>query len=367
MVSDGDDLPPPAPSKSRPSRITPKAEPYSLFATEERPKTIKKKPGSLDENPKPLARNNDTQKRKREAKDDNSGAGGIFNVQEKPPPIKRARKIAGGKPVPTGPEAVPSAPLRDSQVLKRSRPAAKKNANYSRRAKAARISSPARNTAALLDGDEFPDTLDLETGPVEPCVESPLMDDGDDDSDYALSPPAPKPKPKAKATSKRKPRLAEKPAPPENLKANAMNDKAKTHAGTRTRAMATRAKCADDEKVANKDSPQKTKAKAKRKLEVDSADKGEGGTPKVALTKDSPVLIEVSSSPLEPPELKHKPVSRVTFQEVLFQFSHSVHIVTLIRFISGTCEARTQNRQSDDSPSHTEDGYSAPGWWRFSR
>ena len=371
-VSDEDGLPPPpAPLKSKPSRIPPEVKQYSFFAIEERPKPTKKP----EENPKPAVRGGDIRKRRREDKDDGAEAGGIFDVQEKPPPAKRARKPAKGKPAPTRPKAASPAPPRDSQVLRKSRPAAKKNANYSGHAKVARISSPARDSVALLEDDEPPDALDLKTQLVEPRVKS-LVGDGDDD-DYAPSPPVPKSKPKPKAASRRKPALVEKPAPLENPKANTVKTKGKAQTRTRTRAAATKVKFADNENVEKAEPPQKTKAKAKRKPEVVLAEEGgneegEGETTKVESTEDSPVFIEVSSSPPERPKPKHKPVSRVTLQEVLiFNSSHSIHasrIVALIRFISGTCKARTKNRQSDNNSSRTEEeDYYVPEGWRFSR
>lgn len=202
-------------------------------------------------------------------------------------------------------------------MLKKSRPAAKKKVNYGRRAKATRISSPTRDSVALPDGDEFPDTLDLKAQPLETSVESPLVDD-DDDEDYALSPPAPKPKPKSKVAPKRKPGPAGKSAPLENLKATTVKSKAKTQTRTRARVTATKVKDADDKQTVKADPPRK----AKKKPEVVSTDEGEdeereGGTTKVELTKDSPVLVEVSSSPPEPPNPIHKSASRVKSQEVL--------------------------------------------------
>jgi hypothetical protein len=319
VVSDEDDIPPLlAPLKSKPSRISQDEEQYSSLVTEGRPKPTEKNPRSLEENPKPLFRDGDSGKRKREVEDEGAEAGEISDVQEKPPPAKRVRKTAGRKPVTTRPKAVSPAPPRDSQVLKKSRPAAKKNANYGRRTKAARISSPTRDSAALPD-DGLPGALDSKTQPVESRVES----YDDDDDDYVLSPPKPKPKPKA--VSKRKPRLTEKPAPPENPKAKTVKAKAKAQTGTRAGVTVTKAKGADDKKIVRADPPQKVKAKAKRKPKVVSADEGEGkeeggGTTRVELTRDLPAFIEVSSSPPEPPISKRRPVSRVTSQEVLFQF-----------------------------------------------
>ena len=321
LVSDGDGLPPtPAPLKGKPSRILLAERLYSLFAIEERAKLIKKDARCLDENPKPPARGSNIQKRKREDKD-GAEAGEISDAQEKPPLTKRARKTAGRKPVSTKPKAVSPAPLRDSQVLKKSRPVAKKNANYGKRAKAARISSPVPDSAAFPDDDGRPDTLDLTTQPVEPHLESPLLDG--DDGDYALVPPAPKPKPKA--APKRK--LAKKTAPQENPKADTVKAEANTQIGTRTRATAMKVKGADDEKIVKADPPRKAKAKAKAKRKPDvvptdegEGGEGEGGTPKVDLTKDSPAFIEIPSSPPELPQPRPKPGSRVTLQEVLFQF-----------------------------------------------
>ncbi|KAF9648424.1 hypothetical protein BDM02DRAFT_3115467, partial [Thelephora ganbajun] len=174
VVSDlGDDtLPAPAPLKKG------------------RPKSTKKNPELLDEKPKPLVRDKNT-KRKREESDGDDKVGGVADVRERPPPVKRARRTAGGKPSTTKVEPlshIPPTPPRDSQVLRKVRPAAKKNANYSRRAKAARISSPTRDS-------------------VDPLVEPLLMDDGG--GDYASSPPARKPKPKSKTATKPKSTLAE--------------------------------------------------------------------------------------------------------------------------------------------------------------
>ena len=367
--SDGGDLlPPPAPLKRKFFSVPKDEEQHSFLTTGARPKPIRKNAKSVEESPGLPIRDGDPQKRKREDKDDDSGAGGILNVQEKPPPTKRARKTTGRKPATTRPKAASPAHPRDSQVLKKPRPAAKKNANYSKRANAARISSPTRDPAALPDDGESPHALDLRTQPVEPRVESPLVD-GDDDDDYVLSPPAPKPKPKSKVTSKRKPALAEKSAPPENLKATTVKPKAKAQTGTRARVAAAKAKGVNDEGIVKAEPPQKVKVKGKRKPKVVSADDGkveeEGGTTKAELTKDTQVFIEVSSSPPEPPISKRKAVSRVTSQEVISSHSiHASHIAALIRFISGTCKARARNRQSDDNPSGTrEEGYSDPGRW----
>ena len=213
-------------------------------------------------------------------------------------------------------------------MLKKTRPAAKKNANYGGRTKAARTSSPARNSPALPDDDDLSDVLELKTRPVDPRVEPPLVDDGDDD--YAPSSPAPpKSKPKSKAAAKSKAMLGGKSVPPEKPKAAALKPKAKTQTGARTRAAATKAKGAGDEKKTA--APQKTKAKAKKKPEVLSADEGEdkGGREEkgeVELAKNPPAVIEVFSSPPEPPKAippKRKPSSRVTAKEVFFQF-HSL-------------------------------------------
>lgn len=339
-------------------------KPYSFLVTEGR---LKRKHGTLDENPKLPVRNGNVQKRKRGDKDEDSEAGGASDVQETYLTTKRARKTAAGKPVPTRPKDVSPAPPRDSQVLKKSYPTAKKNANYGKRAKAVRTAPAACDSAALLGDD---DTLVLKTSPVEPRVESPLVNDGDD-GDYVLSPPAPEPQTKSKAAQKPKSRPAKKLDPPKNPKANAVKAKAKTQTGTRTRVNVTRAKGADAEKIVQADPPRKTRANAnsKRKPEVVPIDGGEGkeeegGAEKVELIKDSPVFIEIFPDTPEPPKPNHKPVSQVILQEVLFNSSHSIHafqIVTLIRFIPGTCGARTRNRQSDDNPSRTEEGYFAPG------
>jgi len=356
VVSDVEDCIPPAPAplKSKSSRILLEATVYLFFAKEGRPKPTKKNPGPPDEKHKPLARDNHTPKRKREAKGDDFEAGGVSDVQDKPPPVKRARKTAGGKLGATKPKA---APPRDSQVLRKARPAAKKNANYGGRAKAARA-SPTRNSAVLSDG-EFTDTLDLETRPVDPRVDPPLVDDRDDI--YASSPPAP-PKSKSKSKSKvaAKPRstLTEKIVSPEKPKTTAMETKAKTQIGARTRAAAaTKAKGADEEKIAKAGPPQE----AKRKPEVVSAGEWEGGEGeeergRAELAKDSPAVIEVSSSssPSEPPKAipsKRKPVSRVTSQEVLFnsfRYIHASLIVALIvhsRNVSQTTYPKATIRQ----------------------
>ena len=224
-------------------------------------------------------------------------------------------------------------------MLKKTRPAAKKNANYGGRTKAARTSSPARNSPALPDDDDLSDVLELKTRPVDPRVEPPLVDDGDDD--YAPSSPAPpKSKPKSKAAAKSKAMLGGKSVPPEKPKPAALKPKAKTQTGARTRAAATKAKGAGDGKKTA--APQKTKAKAKKKPEVLSADEGEdkGGREEkgeVELAKNPPAVIEVFSSPPEPPKAippKRKPSSRVTAKEVFFfnsiRWIHASLIVALI-------------------------------------
>jgi len=337
VISDVEDYisPPPAPLKSKASRTFLERTVYLFFAKEGRPKSTKKNTGP-PERQKPLARDNETPKRKREVKDDFE-AGGISDVQDKPPPVKRARKTAGGKPGTAKQKAAspaPPPPPRVSQVLRKARPAAKKNANYGGRAKAART-SPTRDSAALSGGD-FTDTLDLKTRPVDPRVDPPLMDDGDDD--YVSSPPAPpKPKSKAKVAAKPKSTLTEKVVPPEKLKATAMKTEAKTQIGTRTRAAATKGKDADDEKSVKMGPPQKAKAKAKKKPEIVSPDKGgEEERGRVELAKDSPAVIEVFSSPSESPEAippKHKPVSRVTPQEVLLNYFRYIHASLIVALI----------------------------------
>ena len=304
--------------------------------------------GPLDEKQKPPVGNKVTPKRKREDKNEDVEVGGVSGIQEKPPPVKRARKTAGGKPVTTRPRAVSPAPPRDSQVLKKARPATK-NTNYSGRTKAART-SPARDSAALSADDDSPGSLDLQSRPVDPCVEPPLMgndDDDDDDGDYVSSPPAlPKRKPKSKAVAKPKSTLAEKPAAPDKPKTAAVKAKAKTQARTRTRAAVTKAKDADDKKAVKTGPPQKAKAKAKRKLEDPMTDEGgdeegkeEGGM--AELTKDSPAVIEVFSSPLEPPKVilpKRKPVSRVILQEVVFNSLCCIHASLIVALIAHTRE-----------------------------
>ena len=345
VISDVEDdiPPPPAPLKSKASRIFLKAI-ACLFFAKGRIKPTVKNLGPLDEKHKPPARNKVTPKRKREDKDEDVEVGGVSGVQEKPPPVKRARKTAGGKPVTTRPKAVSPAPPRDSQVLKKARPAAK-NTNYCGRTKAART-SPARDSAVLSADDDSSGSLDLQSRPVDPCVEPPLMGDGDDE-DYVSSPPAlPKRKPKSKAAAKPKSTLAEKPAAPEKPKTAAMKARAKTQAGTRTRAAVTKAKDADDKKAVKTGPPQKAKAKAKRKPEDPMADEGgdeegkeEGGV--AESTKDSPAVIEVFSSPLEPPKVilpKRKPVSRVTSQEVVFNSLCCIHASLIVALIVHTRE-----------------------------
>ena len=311
-------------------------------ATGGRPKSTKKIHIALDEEPKPLVGGYKTLKRKRKEEveddddDDDDEAAGVSDVQDKPPPVKRARKTAGGKPGTTKAKVDPPAPLpappRDSQVLKKVRPRAKKNANYGGRAKVLRTSSPACRSPAL--SDDFPDDLELKILPVGPRVEPPLMDDGT--GDCTSSPPAPpKPKPKSKAAAKPKSILTEKVVvPTEKPKAATMKTKAKTQTGTRTRAAATKSKDADDTEIVKKGPPQKAKAKAKakRKPEVTSADEGEGkkgGEGKLELAENSPAVIEVLSSPPEPPKAilpKRNPISRVTPKEVfIFNSLHCVH------------------------------------------
>ena len=149
------------------------------------------------------------------------------------------------------------------------------------------------------------------------------MNDGADV--YISSPPAsPKPKVKSKAAAKPKYIPAEGVIPTEKSKTAAMKTKAKTQTGARTRAAATKSKDGGDVKAAKKGPPQKGKAKAKRKLEVASADEeegkeGGGERGRLELAKISPAVIEVLSSPPEPPKAilpKRKPISRVTPKEV---------------------------------------------------
>lgn len=319
-VEDDEPLPP---FKSKASRVLEVAV-YSFFAKAGRPKPTKKNTDVLDEGSKPL-RNKGTPKRKRANDDDDDKAVGISDIRDKTPPAKRARKTASGKPGTTKPKVVFPAPIptppRDSQVLKKVRPAAGKNANYGGRTKAARP-SPARNSPALSDDDDLPDVLELKTCPVDPSL---VDDDGDDD--YASSPPAaPKPKSKSKAAVKPKSMLTEKAHPLEKSKTTATKTRAKTQTGTRTRAAATKAKDAGDVKATKAGPLQKTKAKTKKKAVALSADeeRDEGGKEergKVDLTKGSPTVIEVLSSPSGPPKVilpKHKPISRVTSKEVFF-------------------------------------------------
>ena len=325
VVSDvEDDIPPaPAPLKGKVSD-TLWATVRLFFEKPGRPKPTKKKPGPLDEKPGLLVGGNVNLKRKREDKDDDMEVGGVSDVQDKPPPVKRARKTAGGKPATTKLKADSPVPLlappRDSQVLKKARPAAKKNANYGGRTKPARVSSPARNSAVLPDDDGPPDTLELKARPVEPLVD-------DDDDDYAPSPPA-LPKSRPKPAVKARIALTEESLPLEKSEDATTGTGKKTRAGARTLAAATnrKVKDADGEKIVKTGPPQRAKAKAKGKQDVVLVDEGEGKggeeRRKVELTKDSPAVIEVLSSPLEPPKAvvpKRKPVSRVTAREV-FQF-----------------------------------------------
>lgn len=335
---------------SRASRI------YLLiyFTKEGRPKSTKKNPGPPAEKQKPLARDKVTPKRKREEKDDDVETGGVSDVQEKPPPVKRARKIAGGKPGTIKQKAVSPAPPspRDSKVLKKARPAARKNANYGGRTKAARTSSPTPDSAALSDGDDTLDTLDLKTRPVDPRVEPPLMDDGDD-----APPVLPKRKHKSKAAAKPKSPPTEQADIPEKPKSTAVKAKAKTQAGARTRGAVTRAKDANDEEIV-KACPRDTKEKVKRKIKVLSADEGEDGGGeedgggKVELTKVSPAVIEVSSSTPEPPKAippKREPVSRVTLQEVLFNSSRCIHASLILALTNHT---RNVSQMTHPRPIH---------------
>jgi hypothetical protein len=334
VVSDLEDMPPPPiPLKSKASRMFPKATVCLFFAEGGRPKPTKKNPGPVDGQPKPAP------KRKREVNDDDAETGGVSDARGKPPPAKRARKTAGGKPGATEPKTVSPAPApappRDSQVLKKV-PPAKKNANYGGRTKAARTSSPTHDPPALCHDDDFVDTLELKARLAEPRVEP--LDDGDDD--YTSSPPAPpKQKPKSKPAAKPKPTVTEKPNPPEKSKATAAKTKAKTQTGARTRAAAAKAKDPGDGKLVKMGPPQKIKAKAKKKSasadeEVDEG--GEGDMGKAGLSKDSPVIIEVSSSPPEPPKAilpKRGPISRVISKEVSFNSFHFVHASLIVALI----------------------------------
>lgn len=353
-----------------------------FFPKEGRPKPIKKNPGPLEEKAEPVVKAKDNPKRKRDEEDDDAEAGRVYDVQGNPSPVKRARKTAVRQPGATKPKAVSSvSPPRTSQVLKKVR-LTTKNANYGGRTKAARTSPPTRDSAAF-SGDDFSDTLDLKPRPVDPRVEPPLMADGDDD--YTSSPPALlKPKPKQKAAAKPKPTPVKKPVAPEKLKTSTVKAKAKTQAGTRTRVAVTRANGADEE-IAKTGPPKKVKAKAKvkRKSEVLSMDEGEvkeGEEQKgeIELAKDSPAVIEVFSSPLEPPKAiltKRKPVSRVTLQEVHFNSSRCIHasrIVALIvhtRSMSQTTNPRPEKQQRT-VPHRRRRSFSPkirknPGFWRW--
>ncbi|KAF9783839.1 hypothetical protein BJ322DRAFT_882244 [Thelephora terrestris] len=303
VFSDEDDLPPPpAPLKKG------------------RPKATKKPPGPLNKDQKPLVRDDGARKREREDGNDSTGKGGAPDAQENPPPVKRARKTTGGKSVAIRPKAVSPVPAliptppRDSQVLKKARVTAKRNANYGGRPKSARPSSPARDFAGLSEDRDSSDTLDLKTGFAEPHVEPALVDGGD--YDYVPS-PVPKSKPKSKAAEKPKSTLAGK-SVAEKPKRTTVKAKAKTQAGTRTRAAATKAKGVDDEKVLKVDPPrkEKPKPKTKKKAEAVSADEGGREPLQIVLSEGSPVAIEITSSPPEPSRLKRQPVSRVTVQEV---------------------------------------------------
>lgn len=329
VVSDEDDLPPPpAPLKSTSLGMFLKVK-LDLFLGMERPKATMKNAG-LDEDQKPPYKGGNTRKRKRVGSNDNGEAGGVSSVQEKLSPVKRARKTAGGKPITIGPKTVSAAPApvptppRGSQVLKKLRPAARKNANYCGRAKAARTSSPIRDPTGSSDDDGLADTLDLVPGPSELPEEPSPMDGDDDDDDYAPSPtPNPRPKPRPKAASKPKSTLAEKPVPTKKSKTTTVKAKAKPQAGTRTRVAVAKAQDVDDAKIVRADAPQKAKAMMKMKPEVVSADegkeqKGERTSAKVELAEKLPVIVEVTSSPSEASKLKLKPVSRVTSQEVIF-------------------------------------------------
>ena len=330
VVSDLEDMPPPPiPLKSEAFRMFPEATVH-LFFVGGRPKPTKKNPGPLCEQPKPVP------KRKREVGDDDAETGGVSDAQGKPPPAKRARKTAGGKPGVTEPKTVSPAPAppRDSQVLKKV-PPAKKNANYGGRTKAARTSSPTRGPPALCHDDDFADTLELKTRLAEPRVEP--LDDGDDD--YTSPPAPPKQKPKSKPAAKPKPTITKKPNPPEKSKATAAKTKAKTQTGARTRAAAAKAKDPGDGKLVKVGPPQKTKAKAKKKPasadeEVDKG--GEGDRGRAGLSKGAPVIIEVSSSPPEPPKAilpKRGPISRVISEEVSFNSFHCVHASLIVALI----------------------------------
>lgn len=316
--------PPPVPLKSK-VLIFPEVTIYLFFAKEGRLKPTKKNPGPLGEKPKPLTEDKESPKRKREdVDDDDGGATRASDVRDKPPPVKRARKTAGGRPGTTKAKIispVPSpVPRRDSQVLKKVRPGAKKNVTYGGRARAARTSSPTRNPPAL--SDDFSDVLQLETRLVDPSVEPSLVDDGDD---YCASPPPtpPKPKPKLKAAVKPKPVLREESHPLEKSKTVAAKTKAKTPTGTRTRATAAKSKDADEVKAVKNGPPQKAKTKAKRKpgvvLKRGGADKEKEEKGEDELVKDSPAAIEFFSTPPEPPKMitpKRKQIPRVTLEEV---------------------------------------------------
>ena len=170
--------------------------------------------------------------------------------------------------------------------------------------------------------------------------------------DCISSPPAsPKPKPKSKAAAKPKSILPERVAPTEKPKTAAMKTRAKAQTGTRTRAAVTKSKDHGDTKVVKKGPPQKAKAKAKRKSEIVSADEeGKNGGEergKLELAKNSPAVIEVLSSPPEPPKAilpKRKPISRVISKEVfLFNSLRCVH--ASLRSANRSYQERVENEQ----------------------
>jgi len=325
VVSDVEDDTPPAPLKSKASYTSLRVTMCSFSTIGGRPKSIKKNTVAPGDKPKPLVGDSKNPKRKRD--DDGDEAAGTPDVQDKPPPVKRARKTAGGRLGTSKPKVVPPAPPSDPEVLKKVRPGMKKNANYGGRTKAFRTSSPARGSPAF--SDDFPDILELKTLPVDPRVDLPLV--GDVNDDHTPSPPAPpKPKPKSMAAAKPRSIPPEKALPTEKPNTAAMKTKAKTQTGTRARAAAVKPKDVDNVKVVKKGPPQKTKAKAKakRKPEVVSTDEEESKKGKLELAKDSPAVIEVPSSPPEPPKAilpKRKPISRVTSKEVFFNSLRWVH------------------------------------------
>lgn len=144
--------------------------------------------------------------------------------------------------------------------------------------------------------------------------------------------------------------MAEKSVAPERSKTTTAKAKAKTQVGTRTRVTVTKAKDIVDEEAVRVVRPQKAE-KTKRKLEVltteeaeDMEEEEERGM--VESARDSPAVIEVLSSPMEPPEVilpKRTLISQVTSQQVFFQFLSLYSRFSYRganRFMPGTCRRR---------------------------